>query len=232
MKVEAIKKNNLKDQVASQIISMVVTRELKVGNKLPSESELANMFSVSRTPLREALKMLNLMGIVKTRHGDGSFITEIPVESYMEPFKTMVRLNNEVLRDLMEIRRILEGDMVRLASLRARKEEIEEIRATLMKQIYVFEDKKREVLIQEGFRFHRTIAKATGNELLLKLLNIIGSLFIRSREEAICNWEIEKILLENHKKLFERIEARDAEGAQRAMVEHLDCLEKYCYKTC
>lgn len=209
----------LSDQVADDIRTMItIEHRFNPGDKLPNENELSEELHISRTTLREAIRILVTNGIVEIKRGLGTFVKEqleMDRSETLEPLST-AKVN---AKDLYEMRLIFEPEAVYLATKRASDMEINRI-LTYGKQI---EDKiaNGQDRTQVEQAFHKSIAKATHNEFMNKLMPVIyqsidkGVALSRKKELAV------KDTINDHKMIMDFMAARNAEGARNAMKIHI-----------
>ena len=219
MSLESVQsdKATLSERVAAQIIGYIQENQLKEGDRLPNERSLGTRLNVSRTTIREAMRLLVSRRIVEVKRGSGTYVTAMPGMTE-DPFGFGFIYNKtRLVFDLLEIRLLFEPEIAALAAERASGREIEEIRA-LAKEV--------EKCIASGVNhsgpdvnFHMMIVKSTGNEVLAKLMPVIIKgvpLFVEITRNRILR---ETVL--THRKIAEAIAGHDAAGARAAMTEHL-----------
>lgn len=209
----------LSDRVADDILNMItIEKRFLPGDKLPNENDLSKELDISRTTLREAIRILVTNGILEIKRGLGTFVRgDISVEKLNElnPLSS-AKVN---AKDLYEMRLIFEPEAAYLATLRATDDEIKKI-INLGKEI---EDKiiKGEDRTEVEQEFHRSIAKATHNEFMNKLMPVIyeaidkGVVLSEKKEIAIQDTIID------HRMIIDFMESRNAEGAKNAMKIHI-----------
>jgi len=214
-----MKKQNLSQQTAQRLYNMIVAeKQLGAGEKLPNELELAQQLNVSRATLREAIRTLMTQGILEVRRGRGTFVSAQVEQVEDFGFSTLEQVRGQ-LRDLFELRSVVEPQAARLACLRATQEELEEI----LRQGEAVEGCIRagEDRTQADRAFHTAIVRAAHNEFMVRLLPMIG----QAVETAIGTGEKEEVLAEitlrDHALLLEFFRKRDADGAQYAMAIHM-----------
>ncbi|EOD01546.1 FadR/GntR family transcriptional regulator [Caldisalinibacter kiritimatiensis] len=222
-----IKNKKVYEYVIEQIQQMVMDGALKKGDRLPSERELAEQLQVSRTSIREALRALEVIGLIETKQGEGNFITGKIEDNLFEPLSVMFMLNKGNPIDILEVRKIIEVEAVTLASERIKQEELKELERLLYGMRDTNDEKESAKLDKE---FHFTIAKATGNYLIVSLFHIISSLiesFIENaRFKILRRTENKKILFEQHREIFINIKERNSKKAKSLMAEHLEFVNK------
>lgn len=208
---------SLSEQAADEILDMItVKKKFKVGDKLPNENELSALLNVSRTTLREAIKMLVLQDIVEIKRGKGTFVKSDEVDNF-----TLGNLkgSNSDLADLLEMRLIIEPMAAYYATKRASDNEIEKILnygEIIEKKIQNDEDRTEAEQL-----FHNAIAKASRNSFMKELVPIISKAI---NESVILSKQYEKateLTLKDHKMIMDFMKDRNAEGAKTAMSLHI-----------
>lgn len=177
--ISPVRKSRIADQVVVQLTRLILSGEYEAGTKLPPERDMAPMFSVTRTTLREALRRLESMGLVRVLHGDGIYVQDHAVNSTMEFVKFLAEsglgLDREFVLSLEEARRIFAAKMVEIAAERASGESLGRLER-LVKDCPA--KNSPELLSGEwDYRFYREIAMATGNKVFLYLLNSFKDFF-------------------------------------------------------
>lgn len=216
--VQAVKNKMLSQSVADNILSMItIEKRFNAGDKLPNELELSNELNVSRTTLREAIKILVVYDILEIQRGKGTFVTE---KAFQQPQDleqlAAVKVN---AKDLYEMRLIFEPEAAYFAALRGTDTEIKRI-LDYGKQIEA-EIKSGKDRTQEEHAFHKAIAQATHNEFMNKLMPILyqaiskGVVLSAQSDKAISD------TVGDHRMIMEFLEQRNAEGAKNAMKIHI-----------
>lgn len=212
-------KRRLSDKVADDILTMItIEQRFLPGEQLPNENELAQLLQVSRTTLREAIRILVAHGVIESVRGKGTFVKQ---DFNPDQSETLVALANAKMniKDLYEIRLIFEPEAAYYATLRATDKELARI-LTYGKEIEA-KIKLRENRTEEERQFHRAIANATHNAFIDKLMPIIfqaidqGVLLSETNESVIAD------TLRDHQLIMEFMEARNPDGAKSAMKIHI-----------
>ncbi len=222
LKLNIRKRETLADQLYGQILEQIVSGELKEGDKLPSENEIARSFSVSRPVIREALTRLQADGLVYSRQGAGSFVKARPPEGLT---KFAQASDVPSLLRCFEARMPFEGAAAALAAQRASVEDVERIAAALK----VFEDALVNgdgIPANADYDFHMAIAKATGNDFYVNVLGLLNSSMVSGIRVAL---NITKVgskertvqVCKEHRTIYEAIATGDYEGADLAMRYHI-----------
>ncbi|MGA2644803.1 MAG: FadR/GntR family transcriptional regulator [Candidatus Sulfotelmatobacter sp.] len=220
---EAVRKNKVYEEVARQIERLIL-KKLKPGDKLPSERELAEMLQVSRSSIRDAIRGLELMGLVEPRQGAGTIVREVSADSLINPFANALKHKQVVVAELLDFRKMLEPPLSGRAATHASPEEILEMEEILQRQ----EDKlaRGETTIAEDAEFHYSVAMASGNNVVLKVLDILMDLLRETRERSLQVEGRPKKSLAGHRRILAAIKRRDAESANAAMRRHIEDVEE------
>lgn len=218
-----IPKQKVSGKIFDQVKSLIVEGKLLPGQKIPSELELCDLFSVSRSSVREALLRLECLGFVEQRHGEGTFVksaTEAVVLDYM----TEMAGDKDFSKGLMEIREVLEIWAARAAADRATQEDIQ----GLMEIIRTMESNSGPLppKYDRNVDLHSRIASATHNPFLIHMmgsfLDWVGTVTHQVYTEPSQALELYNDLTRQHRAIVEAIAAGDGEAAAGAMAAHLD----------
>jgi GntR family transcriptional repressor for pyruvate dehydrogenase complex len=219
------KSKKIYEQIARHIKEMIEQGVLAPGDKLPPMTELAKQFGVSRATVREAFSSLVGMGLIDLRHGEGTFVQRIDVQTMViEPMNAALLLGRSNLRELLEVRRLLEESTVRYACERWTEEGLQAIEAALLQE--KTDKKNLEERVSSDLQFHISIAEACGNNVLYNLMNTLSEALrsiLRSTHEAA---EDPEELMDEHRKIFEAIRRRDAKQAGELILTHLQRTER------
>jgi GntR family transcriptional repressor for pyruvate dehydrogenase complex len=214
-----VRSSRLYEQIVQQVEASIHKGQLKPGDQLPPERELAEQFGVSRTAVREAVKTLREKGLVEAYPGRGTFITDGTSYTIRQSLDRMMRTGNEGFAFLAEVRQILEPEIAALATTRADQEDLEAMR----KQVAVMDDAKTDpdAFIEADLDFHLALAEAAANPIILSLIDSIVGLL---REQRMRIFQVAggpDRGQYHHKKILEAVERRDSVGAREAMKAHL-----------
>jgi GntR family transcriptional repressor for pyruvate dehydrogenase complex len=224
VKFEPLPRRAVRDAAIETIKKMIRAGELRAGEKLPPERELAPALGVSRNSLREAIRALALMNVLESRHGDGTYVTSLDPAALMEPVAFLLSLDPNALAHLFEARRILEGETAALAADRISDEELVALKAALADMKIKTEN--REEFLQADMRMHDMVASAARNPLLIQLMRSVAGLGLRSRMHTVQSPGIVRHVLTDHARIVSALGRRDSNGARRAMLEHLARAER------
>jgi GntR family transcriptional repressor for pyruvate dehydrogenase complex len=221
--VEAIHKTKVYEKIALQIQRLIYDGALKPGEMLPPERELAGMFHVSRSSLRDAVRALEVTGFVEARHGEGTVVRNPSAESLLNPLTTVLLHRREFVGELLEFRAMIEPVLARRAAKHASPEDIDHLEEILRRQQMKVDH--GELAIEEDTEFHNTIAHAAKNEVVLNVLEAFMDLLKESRERSL---QVEGRLqksMEGHRQILHAIQRRDPAAAEIAMRRHIEKIE-------
>lgn len=224
-----IRPKKISEEIVEQIKVLITRGELKPGERIPSERDLAVLLGVSRPSVREALTVLEAMGFMESRQGGGTFVRSLTETSLADPLSTLMgEKDPHLLYALVEVRMGLESWSAYLAASRARPEEIERMRALVAEMQRQAAGGGWDAEIDT--QFHYAITAATHNTIQMHVLDTIHSLFHTTIQVALTEFyrkgKYLDLLLQQHKDILERIAAHDPEEARRAMVAHLTLVQE------
>ena len=224
MSFGSIKKNALAEEILARLLDLIKERELKPGDKLPPERELATMMDVSRPSLREALRALSIMNIVEIRQGDGTYVTSLEPELLVEHLDFVFALDDSTFVQLFEARKILEVGIVALAAQRITDEQIAELDICLARSAENIGDPA--AFLKTDLELHNLITQAANNPILSRVMSSISKLGLASRSRTTSIPGVIPKTVEDHGAIVDALKARDADAAQQAMLNHLNNVEK------
>lgn len=213
--IEPPVRRNLAQAVASQLMELITSGQLKSGERLPSETELKERFGVGRSTIREALNGLVLLGAIEVRHGQGAVVIGAPAR---EQSALDGALRSAMNSELLEAREVMEIAIARFAAERGEEDDFRQLDELLTRA----EEKVRAegVAIPEATEFHLLLAEAAGNQIFAEFQQSIMPLLAQRgdelREEGYAEWEVGA-----HRAVYDAVASGDAERAGRAMARHL-----------
>jgi GntR family transcriptional repressor for pyruvate dehydrogenase complex len=216
----AVRKKRLFEDVARQVQALIVDGVLKPGDLLPPERQLAERFGVSRNSVRDAIRVLELTGLVVARHGEGNVVADVSTETLLAPIAQLLLRKRKLVAELLDVRKLLEPGLAARAASNASDEDIARMESILSRQ----RDKalRGESTVEEDSEFHYAIALAAQNGVVLKLLDMLMDLL---RETRVRSLQVEGRLersLAGHVRMLEAIKRRDPAAAERAVRRHLE----------
>lgn len=208
-------------QVVLHVRTLIETRKLRPGDRLPAERDLAGQIGVSRPTVRAGLRALAAMGVVQSRHGSGTYIPEGPPVLGAEPLSFLAALHGFTGEEMYEARRILEVGAAGLAAERATPEHI----ATLAEEVAnLFASLEApQVFLVHDINFHRAIAAASGNPIVASLVEMVSTLYYERRRRTAARAFPRDLrdAAEAHRRIYQAVRAHDGAAARAAMNEHL-----------
>ena len=213
--------------VIDYIGDMIINEDLKKGDKLPTERDLAMKLNVSRNSIREALKILDVIGLVSRRQGDGTYIKESFDDCFIEPLSIMFMLDRINENEILELRNMIEAETASLAAMRITDKEIKNLT-----EVYEALVKEEDESISAKYdkEFHYIIARASKNKIIFNYYNVMSMLmdsFIKEiREEALKELKLEEIN-NLHKDIYFAITNKEPKAASQAMRAHMSVINSY-----
>lgn len=209
------------EQVVAFVRALIERGRLRPGDRLPAERELATQIGVSRPSVRAGLHALAAMGVVRSRHGSGTYIPAGPPLLGSEPLSFLAALHGFTREEMYEARRILEVEAAGLAAQRATSDHV----ATLADEVaglFANRDNPNAFLVHD-INFHRAVADSAGNPIVAALVHMVSALYYERRRETAARASDSDLrdAAEAHRRIYQAIRARDGEAARRAMNDHL-----------
>jgi GntR family transcriptional repressor for pyruvate dehydrogenase complex len=225
--VQQVHKTKVYHEIVAQIKALIAQGRIQPGDRLPPERELADLFRASRSSVRDALRVLEQMGLIESRHGDGTYVRTLEVDELTEPMATLLLQSREQMKALWEVRRVLEPAIAECAAERVTSDELEEMAAIL-------EEQQRKVdrgltAVEEDTAFHYAIAQATQNPVMLRLTDTLVDLLHASRERSLQQADRPKHSLAGHRRILEALRRRDPDQARAAMLKHVAEVEGHIF---
>ncbi len=227
MDVKPVGRKSIYEDIVLQIKKMLETGELAPGDKLPPERSLAEMFAVSRNSVREAIKALAEQDVLESRQGAGTFVREQSTGGMLPDFSRIVTDEGALVRDVFEVRKLLEPEIAAMAAKNASPGEVTRLEAALVEQ---------EVALREGRiagthdqRFHKLLAEASGNDVLRAMVTALHDDFTESRADELQSEERQQASLAAHRAIVEAVRDGYVMQAEKAMREHLEEIESIVF---
>lgn len=225
---KSAKSNKISENIIEQIRSAIFEEKLKPGDKLPPERELIENFGVSKATLREALRSLEVLGFLEIRKGasGGAFVTEVDMKKGRDSFTNFLHFKNLSLKDLSEVRLILEPYVADKAAPEINEADLKDLEKLMkecdhiLKQDIPVESRKNEI------EFHRIIASVTGNPLLMFILDFIENLLIDTKEILQPSKQFSQKVLNAHRRIYKALLERDPRKAREEMAKHVREVER------
>jgi GntR family transcriptional repressor for pyruvate dehydrogenase complex len=220
----AVRKGRRYQEIADQIQQLIVKGVLKPGDRLPPERELARQLGVGRSSLRDAVRTLEVMGILEPRQGHGTVICEPSAEALVVPLTSVLMRKRELVAELLDVRRMIEPALASRAAVNATAEEIAHLDDVLRRQAEKMS--RGEPSIEEDSEFHYAIARAARNGVILKVLDVLMDLLRESRARSLQVPGRMQKSYAGHRRVLSAIKRRDAAAAESAVRKHLQEIEQ------
>lgn len=228
LQVPPVERETVMDMVARRIESLVRDGKLGRGSRLPSEPRLAEMLNVSRSSLREALKGMMFLGLVRARPGDGTYLQPTLSSMASRHFQWMLLLQEIKFLEIYELRQILEPAAAALAARRATHEDLERMRAALDAMRAAGKDPDQ--FVRAELDFHDAITQATNNAALQSTMGMMYSALAEGRHRVLPLVEDLDGHCAQHERIYELIASGNATAARRAVTKDLDYAESLLRK--
>ena len=212
-----------KQDITARLITafkeMIADGSVTLGQRLPPERDLAESFGVARSSLRQALKVLEIMGVISQRVGDGTYLNTGAAAILGEPMEFLILLDGITFHELMEARLIVEPELTARAAERATAEDISELRGVLTAMEQARGDHSRFVTVD--LLFHNTIFRIAANRVCGLMFTVVHQSLAKLMD-LTSQVVPEEHTLALHRRIFHAIRKRDPEDARRRMTEHLE----------
>ena len=218
--ITPIKKTRVAEEVADRIRVLMLDGTFPAGEPLPSERHLAERFGVSRGSIRDALRTLETIGLLETRHGQGTFPHELSVDRLVAPLASVMAYRSDLQDELVDVRRMFEPAVARFAAQRATEEDLADLQSILDTQRQKV--KTGQSAIVEDTAFHAILARATRNRVVMSIMATLNDLLVESRTESLLQKGRPTRSVDGHEAVVAALRRRDAEGASQAMSNHID----------
>lgn len=217
--IEPVRRSRIYEHIVEQIRALIREGRWTPGDQIPPERELAERFRVSRTSVREALRALEMQGVIESRQGGGTFVRTTDTEALVPPLAAAILKGRRELAEVLEVRELIEPGIARQAAIRATDEHISELEQLLERQrVCVAQGRP---FVDEDTAFHYTLAKAADNHILLRLHNVILDLLRESRQSYLHVPDRPQMSLRGHEAILGAVKAHDGEAAYDASLAHI-----------
>lgn len=207
-------------ELTRRLLEYLLSGELKPGQRIPSERQLAEALAAGRSTVREAIKSLSLLGLLEQRVGDGTYLSKSSSDLLPQVIEWGLLLGEKRLDDLLEARYYLETQLTGLAAERRTEDQLAELRAIIARMRDARED--FDAYVEADIAFHLQLAEMSGNSVLASVLNNVGSLLRAWASRVIRTAGETETSLAMHEPILEAVEAGDADAARAAMTAHMD----------
>ena len=211
------------DELVARFKELIEKKVFVPGQRLPPERDLAEALAVSRPTLRQAMRALQIMGVIKARQGSGSYLADSASEIMRVPLEFALALKNVAKTDLFETRRTLEVQLASLAAERRTEDDLEAMRQALRQMEKTMGDP--DAWCRTEPQFHSCIVQAARNGVMATVIEMLSQMLIESRKETVRLLTDYKTSYQSHENIYVEIEKRDPTSAARMMIEHFALME-------
>ena len=219
LRVQAAKRKRLYEEIVRQIEDLLQNGQLHAGDQLPPERELAEIFHVSRTSVREAIRALEDRGILESRRGNGTYVILEEESSLVEPLAKAIQAQKERLQEVFQFRRLIEPQIASLAAQNATEDDIARFREILREQGE--EIAAGNNAVELDVQFHLSLARSAKNVLLLRIIEVLNDALRESLAEYVQSLARQKVSHKAHLQVLQAIEQRNPRRAAKEMEAHL-----------
>ena len=221
--IHSVRRQRLYEDIVQQFHTLIRQGVLEHGTRLPSERVLAEQFKVSRSSIREAIRSLELQGLVVSKRGSGTFINTEDLDSVVALIASTLDSGSDTLRDIFEVRHLLEPQIAGVAAQRADPVEVQRMGEIL-------EDQQRQIDLGEtgvdaDTAFHFALVSATHNSALIKVVSAVEHILRLSRDQSLQEPGRAQRSLASHCQILDKVRAGDVTAAREAMEYHLTSVE-------
>ena len=222
-----MERTTLIDSIVAEIRDKVISGELKEGQMLASQDDLAKEMEVSRASLREALNHLRLMGLIETKHCSGSMVRRTTPVAFINSLSSLLTMDQASAAELLDARLCIESAVAAVAAKNASEEDVKGMKQLVKGMERDFKVGDMESFTTRDVQFHMLIAQSTKNRVLVKVVEIIRDILRQFIKKFFATVPASvSDALEYHRQIYEAIRDGDAEGAQRHMEAHIMSLVK------
>jgi GntR family transcriptional regulator, transcriptional repressor for pyruvate dehydrogenase complex len=218
--IQPLKKTRIPEQIAERIRRLLLDGTFQPGQALPAERQLAERFGVSRGSVRDALRMLEIFGLLEMRHGQGTFPRELSLERLVTPLASVLTHRRDLQEELMDVRRMFEPAVARAAAMRVTEHDLAGLQRILLAQRRKLG--RGQSAIAEDTAFHAALARATHNGIAVRIMEILNDLLVESRKLTLQQKGRPERSIKGHEAVVAALRRRDADAAARAMHDHID----------
>jgi GntR family transcriptional repressor for pyruvate dehydrogenase complex len=225
---KSVKSNKISEHIVEQIRKAIFEARLKPGDKLPAEKELMKTFHVSKATLREALRSLEILGFLEIRKGasGGAFVTEVDMKTARDSFTNFLLFKNLSLKNLSEVRLILEPYVAEKAALSITEEDLKRLEKLNKECDYVLKNNIPIESRKNEIEYHRIIGSISGNPILMFILDFVENLLIDTKEILQPGKEFSQKVLNAHNRIYKALLEREPKKAREEMIKHVREVEK------
>lgn len=219
---ETIRRNKVYEEVARQIQNHIL-EHLKPGDVLSPERELAQMFGVSRGSVRDAIRSLELIGLLEPQQGRGTVVCEPSADALVGPLATVLVQKRKLVGELLDVRKIIEPAVARRAAQHVTAAQIAEMEKILER--HGEKVQRGEMAIEEDSEFHYHVALAADNSVILRIVDVLMDMLRETRQRSLQASGRPQKSLAGHRRILAALKRHDPVASESAMLRHLEKIE-------
>ena len=208
------------EEIADRIRVLILDDTFPTGQPLPGERVLAERFGVSRGSIRDAFRTLETIGLLVTRHGQGTFPQELDVDRLVAPLASVLSYRYDLQDELLDVRRMFEPAVARVAATRVTDEDLADLQRILDAQRKKLKSGRSAIV--EDTAFHQVLARATRNRVVVSIMATLNDLLVESRKRTLRQEGRPARSLVGHEAVVAALGRRDPAAAAEAMRAHID----------
>ena len=221
-----MKRVSLIENIIDEIKDLIIIQEMKDGDMLPSQVEMAKTLGVSRPSLREALNRLELLGLIETKHGSGTYVKSINAADFMNPLSSFLVMDQKSALELLDARFHVEGAVASLAAEHAGQDDLQKMEQVLKRMENACKAEDLNGFILMDVRFHLLVAESSKNRILAKILEIIRELFRKLIQKVLESGPLSVVenmwlTITPHRNIYEAILLGDPVEARKQAEIHI-----------
>jgi len=224
LEIRHVRKTRVYHEIVDQIKDLIGKGRIKPGDRLPPERELSDLFKASRNSVRDAIRVLDQMGLIESRQGDGTYVRTVSADELTEPLALCLLQSHTQMRELWEVRRVLEPALAESAAALITDEELDELESVLDVQRRKVE--AGFIALEEDTAFHYGIARAARNGVMLRVMDTLVDLLRQSREQSLQQRDRPAYSHAGHVRILAALRRRDASAARAEMLQHVREIEE------
>lgn len=209
----------------------IISGKLKKGSRIESDRELARKMGVGRSAVREALKVLSVLGMIDIRPGQGTFISQKESNFFTVPLSWSLFLSRPQVEDILQVRNLIEVGAARLAAQSHDEESLSKLYALSYESYNAYDAGDQRRFLEVDVAFHTRVAACSGNAVIFSMIETIRNLLKRVSQSGMVTSDQMTAIYSEHKEIFGAIMSKDPDAAGEAMRRHLDnSLVRYNYQ--
>jgi GntR family transcriptional repressor for pyruvate dehydrogenase complex len=227
--IRQVRKAKVYHEIVDQIKGLITDGRINPGDRLPPERELAELFQASRNSVRDAIRVLEQMGLIESRQGDGTYVRTLSADELTEPLALCLLQSRTQMKELWEVRRILEPALAESAASCITEEELVELELVL--EVQQRKVQAGAIALEEDTAFHYGIAEAARNGVMMRVMDTLVDLLRQSRERSLQQRDRPAFSHAGHVRILRALRRRDPAAARAEMLKHLREIEERVFTT-